>query len=96
MTVEKLGQEMTGAEFSEWLALENIEPWSDVRNDIHVGRVLDMLFRINTPKKDWPEPGAFVSDWWGEAAEAAKKRREEAQKSSMARFIERLAYSSFS
>jgi hypothetical protein len=91
MTVEELGQRMSGAEFSEWLALENIEPWSDARTDIHFGRLLEMLFRLNVSKKDWPAPGAFVSDWWGEAAIEARKRRDEAQQSGFARFIERLA-----
>lgn len=58
---------MSYAEFVDWLAYYQVEPWGDVRGDLHAALVAAIIANANRdPKKRRKPytPGEFMPDWW--------------------------------
>lgn len=58
---------MSHAEFVEWLAFYQSEPFGGVRDDIHAALIVTMLANVNRnpKKKKTPfKPSEFMPDWW--------------------------------
>lgn len=65
---------MSQAEFVDWLAFYNVEPFGGLRGDIHTALIVTMLANANrNPKKKMTpfKPSEFMPDWWGKEERAA-------------------------
>ena len=65
---------MSYAEFVDWLAYYQVEPFGGLRDDLHAALVASLIANANRdPKKRRKpfSPGEFIPDWWKgkEAAE---------------------------
>lgn len=58
-------ERMTAREFTEWMLLEQLEPFGDRRGDIQAGIVAAMIANSNRTKKSDRvfKPLDFVPDW---------------------------------
>jgi len=66
---------MGHAEFVDWMAYYQIEPFGGARGDIQAALVASLIANANRDAKKRPEafrPGDFVPDWWG-SRQAAKE-----------------------
>ena len=66
-TVAKLQQRITSAEFVEWLAFYQGEPWGDLRADLQNAALLCLLANANRDAKRRPQAFKvedFMMDYW--------------------------------
>lgn len=56
---------MTHAEFVEWMAFYQTEPFGDARGDIHAATVSAVLVNIHRKKSSRAQPvDKFIPDYW--------------------------------
>jgi hypothetical protein len=56
MSVAELEATMSGAEFMEWIAHYQREPWGDFRIDLAGARITALLANVNRDTKKRPQP----------------------------------------
>lgn len=67
MTVAELGRRVSSAEFTDWLAYAEVEPFGPVREDERAGVVASVIANVYRDRKRKPEP--FVpGDFFASAA----------------------------
>lgn len=63
MTVAELGERMSSAEFSEWMAFYNIEPFGEERADLRQALTTSAVhnsIQVQMKKPQWTKPGDFM------------------------------------
>lgn len=63
MTVAELGQRMSSAEFSEWMAFYSIEPFGEERADIRQAMTTSAVhnsIQAHMKEPKWTKPGDFM------------------------------------
>lgn len=60
---------MSVAEYAEWYALYQIEPWDELRSDMRNAMLMSLLANVNRDSKKHKKPFSiadFLPDWWGD------------------------------
>lgn len=60
MTVGELGRRMSSAEFGEWMAYYQLEPFGPLRDDRRAGEVAAMVANVNRDRKHRREPFTWL------------------------------------
>lgn len=60
MTVEELGERMSGRELSEWVAFDRISPIGDERADLRAGIVASVVANAHRTKGEPFKPADFM------------------------------------
>lgn len=61
MSVAQAQQEVSSAEFNEWMAYYRIEPWGERMADIRMGMLASVIANVNRDPKQKPyKPGDFM------------------------------------
>lgn len=66
-TVTDLQDRMPNREWLDWAALWTIEPWGDVREDMHAAQITTVLANINRDRKQRRKAYTledFMPDFW--------------------------------
>ncbi|WP_438396485.1 phage tail assembly protein T [Caballeronia sp. DA-9] len=56
MSVRRAQQEIDSAEFTDWLAFYDLEPWGSGIEDLRAGTGIALLANVNRDVKKHPEP----------------------------------------
>jgi hypothetical protein len=78
MSVRQAQMQISSAEFTEWLAYYELEPFGDQVADMRHGTSAALLANINRNAKERPEPflaADFIN--WGERAQGAEDEEAE-------------------
>ncbi|GAB5100497.1 phage tail assembly protein T [Caballeronia sp. HLA56] len=79
MSVRRAKLEVSSAEYADWVALFEHEPWGEHIEDLRVGTLMSLLYNMNRGKDAPALNAADFTPWSGWSRESLKPRIRSAQ-----------------
>lgn len=79
MSVRRAKLEMSSAEFTDWVALYEREPWGEHIDDLRVGTLMSLLYNMNRGNDAPALNAADFTPWSGWSRASLKPRARSAQ-----------------